>query len=673
MFKKLLSCAAAFVLAFGGAQALPITELFDTAVTARAEDSDFIREINDDGTVTITGYTGSDINVVIPEKLGGRTVTVLDGQFHAVSGNVGFTSNTNIKSVVLPKTMKVINASAFRNCSNLESIKLNEGLETIKGGVWDGAFEGCTSLKSIEIPSTVKYIGDWAFNDCDSLTSVTIPDSVICDNTIYDMFSYCDNLQSVKIGKGFSIIPNSMFSGCTKLKNVEIPDTVTYMQRECFYKCTSLENIKLPQYLENIGFMSFQYCSSLKSIDIPHSVTTIDDDAFLGCSSLKTITMHEGIDYIGYSAFAGCPFDEITIPRSVTYINTMYLPIQIIEGRKIYCYFNNAGEDYATKYGFDYEILPTNINDISWYIWGDYPYNGKNPTLVMSDNDISLIEGIDYNVTYKKSADRRSYKVTAKGIGNYTGTLEKTYIISGIDIKNCSITLNESSYSYNGVAKKPKVTVKYDDLILKENVDYKVSYSNNINAGTAEVLISATNDHVGSKAKSFKINAVSLAKSTVTGIANKYYTGKAITQAPTVKLGNKTLKKGTDYTVTFKNNKAVGKATVTIKGKGNYSGTVSKTFKILPKKTTLKTAASPKKGQLKVTYSKQTNITGYQITYSTDKSFKSKASKASAKTSKTISGLKSGKTYYVKVRTYKTVSGTKYYSGYSAVKKIKVK
>ena len=139
------------------------------------------------------------------------------------------------------------------------------------------------------------------------------------------------------------------------------------------------------------------------------------------------------------------------------------------------------------------------------------------------------------------------------------------------------------------------------------------------------------------------------------------------------KLGNKTLKKGTDYTVTFKNNKAVGKATVTIKGKGNYSGTVSKTFKILPKKTTLKTAASPKKGQLKVTYSKQTNITGYQITYSTDKSFKSKASKASAKTSKTISGLKSGKTYYVKVRTYKTVSGTKYYSGYSAVKKIKVK
>ena len=172
----------------------------------------------------------------------------------------------------------------------------------------------------------------------------------------------------------------------------------------------------------------------------------------------------------------------------------------------------------------------------------------------------------------------------------------------------------------------------------------------------------------------FEEEKTSITACKVKGIKNAVYSGKAITMRVTVKNGSTPLILNKDYTVSYKNNKNVGTASVVIKGKGNYTGTVTKTFKIIPKKTTLKTAASPKKGQLKVTYTKQTNITGYQITYALDKNFtKSKASKSSAKLTKTISGLKSGKTYYVKVRTYKTVKGTKYYSGYSAVKKIKVK
>ena len=166
----------------------------------------------------------------------------------------------------------------------------------------------------------------------------------------------------------------------------------------------------------------------------------------------------------------------------------------------------------------------------------------------------------------------------------------------------------------------------------------------------------------------------SIKNAAVSGIKNKYYSGKAKKQTLTVKLGSKTLTEGTDYTISYKNNKAIGKATVTIKGKGKYTGTITKTFKICPKKTTLKTASSPASGKLKVTYAKQTNITAYQITYSTDKNFKTNvASKSSAKLTKTISDLKQGKTYYVKVRTYKTVNDVRYYSGYSEVKKVKIK
>jgi hypothetical protein len=172
-----------------------------------------------------------------------------------------------------------------------------------------------------------------------------------------------------------------------------------------------------------------------------------------------------------------------------------------------------------------------------------------------------------------------------------------------------------------------------------------------------------------------KLTRTSIAKATVSGFSNKTYTGKAITQTPTVKLGGKTLKSGTDYTVSYKNNKAVGTATVTITGKGAYNGTISKTFKICPKNTAVKKLTSPKTKQLKVTYGKVAGVTGYQIAYSTNSKFTAKTTKSAnaAGTSKTISKLTKGKTYYVKVRTYKTVGKTKYYSGYSAVKKIKVK
>ncbi|MBR1752475.1 MAG: hypothetical protein IJ740_16675 [Ruminococcus sp.] len=172
--------------------------------------------------------------------------------------------------------------------------------------------------------------------------------------------------------------------------------------------------------------------------------------------------------------------------------------------------------------------------------------------------------------------------------------------------------------------------------------------------------------------KEIKTSKITLSKTSYT------YTGKAKKPAVTVKYDKTTLKKGTDYTVSYKNNKAVGKATVTIKGKGGYTGTVTKTFKINPKKTTVKKLTSPKTKQLKVTYKKVSGATGYQVTYSTSK----KSTKATTKTvtvkgagklSKTVKSLKKGKTYYVKVRSYKTVSGKKYYSSYTAAKKIKVK
>ncbi len=178
------------------------------------------------------------------------------------------------------------------------------------------------------------------------------------------------------------------------------------------------------------------------------------------------------------------------------------------------------------------------------------------------------------------------------------------------------------------------------------------------------------------------VTAASIAKAKVSTAKAKYtYTGKAIKPKVTVKLGAKTLKAGTDYTVAYKANKKIGKATVTVTGKGAYKGTVAKSFKIVPKKTGVSSVKGAKKAAT-VKWKKKSSAqaSGYQIKYSAKKSMKSakvKTVKGASKASAKLTKLKSGKKYYVQMRTYKSVKvggkTVKYYSAWSAAKAVRVK
>ena len=169
-------------------------------------------------------------------------------------------------------------------------------------------------------------------------------------------------------------------------------------------------------------------------------------------------------------------------------------------------------------------------------------------------------------------------------------------------------------------------------------------------------------------------SAVSLADAEISDIANQTYTGKAIKPAVTVTLNGKTLTKDTDYTVSYQNNKKAGTATVTVTGADDYTGSVTKTFKILPTKTTLSSVKNARGRKLTVKWKKNTSGTGYEIQYSTSKDFSSgvKTVKVSdnSTVSRTISGLKKGKTYYVRIR---TVSGSSARSGWSSGKSAAMK
>ena len=181
-------------------------------------------------------------------------------------------------------------------------------------------------------------------------------------------------------------------------------------------------------------------------------------------------------------------------------------------------------------------------------------------------------------------------------------------------------------------------------------------------------------------------SAIDISSATVTlSSTSKAYTGKAVkcgVKSVKLKVDGQTvtLVQGTDYTVSYSNNKAIGTATVTITGTGSYSGSVAKTFTIKPAKVTLKSVKAGKKGSKKLTVKWTTTAAGKKSGVKYQVAYKKKGAKGwsyktvSAKTySKVLKKLKKGKKYQVKVRAYKKVSGVTYYSAWSKTKAVKVK
>ena len=168
------------------------------------------------------------------------------------------------------------------------------------------------------------------------------------------------------------------------------------------------------------------------------------------------------------------------------------------------------------------------------------------------------------------------------------------------------------------------------------------------------------------KLKSYNFKVVS-SKSAVT------YNGKAQKPAVTVYAGNKKIS-SKYYTVSYKNNTAVGTAMITIQGKGNYKKYSGKTtFRINLQKTTLSSAKSSRKGQLQATWKKTAGNAGYQIQYATNAKFSGAKTKNTKATRYTFKGLKSKRKYYVRVRTYKKVGSNYWYSKWSNVRNVKIK
>ncbi len=263
--------------------------------------------------------------------------------------------------------------------------------------------------------------------------------------------------------------------------------------------------------------------------------------------------------------------------------------------------------------------------------------------------------------------------VTASANGYNSVSKDVKIVVSKKSLNNGLITLSETSYVYDGTYKKPAATVTFGGKVLQEGKDYTISYRNNLNVGVTTVIATGMGDYTGYTSKNFTITKRAMTGGTVSVASSVSFTGSNITPSVTVKVAGRTLTNGTDYTVSYSNNKNVGKATVKITGKGNYSGSLSAKFDIVPAKQQIQKLETKYKG-FYIDWAQKGSATGYDVEYSVKANMSgtvSKHLKANKPDTLTISGLSGDKTYYVRVRSYTNVNGKVYYGAWSDVKSIK--
>ena len=236
---------------------------------------------------------------------------------------------------------------------------------------------------------------------------------------------------------------------------------------------------------------------------------------------------------------------------------------------------------YTAEATFTVEPREIEAKDVAFDKELTYTGNELTQTVTVTVNGKTLTVGTDYTVSDLTGTEPGSYPVTVTGTGNYTGEVTKSFTISKAQISSAAITYDAGPYGYTGKEWKPEVTVSFNSATLTAGNDYTVSYENNINAGTAKIIITGIGDHfTGSTEKTFTINSAEISGCTFAPIADVTYNTKAHTPEVTVAISGRTLEADKDYTVSYASNVNAGTATVTVTGKGNFTGSANTTFTI---------------------------------------------------------------------------------------------
>ena len=344
----------------------------------------------------------------------------------------------------------------------------------------------------------------------------------------------------------------------------------------------------------------------------------------------------------------------------------------------------------AFTYGFAISASTVNSITLKWtkndsaagYVIEQYK-DGKWTVIktITSNATVSYkVTGLNPTTSYQFRIKGYAVEGSAKVYGNPAQATFKT--ASPIDLSKATLSISQPSFGYTGEYIKPVVTVKIivdgQTKTLVNWTDYKVEYKNFMNPGTATITVVGRGEYTGQKSMTFIIRPVDLSKCSITLNQPSFgYTGEYIKPVVNVKAtinGKEVLLTNwKDYKVTYKNFKNPGVATITVESRGITSGTYTLAFQIRPPQVKNVKYVGKSATYVEFKWDSCFGATGYEVYRATSKDGTYFAIGTSTTTSYKNIGLKSGTTYYYKVRAYKTVGNTKVYSNYSAVYTIATK
>ena len=594
-----------------------------------------------------------------------------------------FSNCSNLTDITIPSSVASIGDYAFYDCSSLTNITLPNSVTSID----HFAFCGCSGLTSITIPSSVTFMGVQVFDDCFSLSNITVDndnnclssqDGILFNKSKTELLCYpAGKIEiSYSIPNGVTSINSGAFSNGSILTSIEIPNSVTEIGSCAFYKCTALKCVTIPNSVTSIGSAAFWDCDALESITIPQGVTSINSHAFSGCTALKYV-FYSGTEQDKANITIGSSNEKLT--EAAWHYNAtdhkytaedVSKPATFTEDGTI---FKDCGTGSHTDF-------VSTISRIYWVGFSDhnFEYTGSQitPTVIVTAQDGSTITADNYTVEYNDNVDFGDATATVTFKNKYRGTKTLYFDIYG-DIEKATVTNLTNINCFT----TPEPVVSYKGKTLVEAVDYTITDVANGLVGT--VTIKGNGNYRGTKTVNYSIPDHNY--SWVVDIPASC-SEEGVQHRVCLNAGCNYLDSWcTPIAAGHKSNsgKITKKATTKATGKKVHSctdcGTVLKTETLpkLPKTVTAKTVKSPKKATVKITWKKDSKVNGYQIVYATNKKFtkgkKTVTIKGAKTTSKTIKKLKSKKTYYVKIRSYKTVNGKKVYGAFSKVKKVKIK
>ena len=635
-----------------------------------------------------------------------------------------FENCENLESIYMPDSVTEIGEYAFYQCAALETVAFSESLTTIG----EMAFGECSKISSIRLPNSVKVIENQAFYECTGLKSLTLSTNLVsigdcafqdnCLSTVYipgDHVRVGDSAFSSNGDNALFVFCNSTIQIDTDVYHVYYVDKATAVKnfKDLYSSDYDWDHATLYSFVAN---ESGTYYSGGDYWNSDYMYIFDEDYNLVNSNKIDSIAEDEGDPTGGFSfnlekghtyyfPYGGGSSNQFEVIKDYQYIDPGK---QYIQGDFNYNCLKVVYPDDSFRME---EYYDRNNIDVSQPV--TLQYCGKIITFSLNDPvtfnsievlnsqyiDSGFIAGLKawdgkviekYPVVYRlhlsngKTYDIENYSMWCGSASKEPDGYWSYYECSTADGRKFGIEFTYNDSKPNEL--KVLVNSRYSDTSPWVVVKTKNKHTHTWNSGTVTKKASLTTNGVKTytckSCKATKTEAIPKASNIKLSKTAYTYNGKVQKPSVTVKDSKgKALKNGTDYTVSYSSGcKNVGRYTVKVTLKGNYSGSKSMTYNINPKGTGVSKVKAAKKG-FKVTWKKQAKqTTGYQVQYSTSSKFKSAKTVTISKdktTSKSVGKLSAKKKYYVRVRTYKTIKiggkSVKLYSGWSKAKSVTTK